>query len=103
VSVGTGSGGTNVYTSYLFGQGAFAYAEIMPKQSVETDCNIFKGIEILVNRKEYLLHPVGMAYQGTVAGNSPTNTEFQNVASYTQAFADNRNIRMVALNSYIPN
>jgi len=103
VSIGTGTGSTNVYTSYLFGQGAFAYAEVMPKQSVETDRNILKGIEILVNRKEYLLHPVGMAYQGTVAGNSPTNAEFQNVASYSQAFADNRNIRMVALRSFIPN
>lgn len=103
VSIGTGTGGTNVYTSYLFGQGAFNYAEIMPKQSVENDRNILRGIEVLVNRKEYLLHPVGMAYQGTVAGNSPTNAEFRNVSSYSQAFSDNRNIRMVALNSFIPN
>jgi hypothetical protein len=103
VSIGTGTGGTNVYTSYLFGRGAFAYAEILPKQSVETDRNILKGIEVLVNRKEYLLHPVGMAFQGTVAGNSPTNTEFQNVSAYSQAFSDNRNIRMVALRSFIPN
>lgn len=103
VAAGAGTGGTNVYTSYLFGRGAFAYAEIMPKQSVETDRNILKGIEVLVNRKEYLLHPVGMAFQKTVAGNSPTNDEFQDVTAYRQAFTDNRNIRMVALRSFIPN
>lgn len=103
VSIGTGTGGTNVYTSYLFGQGAFAYAEIMPKASVETDRNVLKGIEVLVNRKEYLLHPVGMRFVGNVAGNSPTNAEYRNVGSYEQAFADKRNIRMVAIKSFIPN
>lgn len=103
VSIGTGTGGTNVYTSYLFGPGAFAYAEILPKQSVENDRNVLKGVEVLVNRKEYLLHPVGMSFKGHVAGNSPTNAEFQDPSAYSQAFADNRNIRMVALRSFIPN
>lgn len=103
VSIGTGTGGTNVYTSYLFGRGAFAYAEILPKASVETDRNVLRGQEVLVNRKEYLLHPVGMRYVGNVAGNSPTNAEYRNVGSYTRAFEDTRNIRMVAIRSFIPN
>lgn len=102
VSIGAGTGGTNVYTSYMFGPGAFAYAEILPEKSVQSDENILKGTEVLVNRKNYLLHPVGMNFQGNVAGNSPTDAEFQGVNAYSKAFTDNRNIRMVAIRSYIP-
>lgn len=100
---GTGSGsGKDVYTIYFFGAGALVYSEILPKTPLETDRDILRGIEVLVNRKEYLLHPVGLSWTGTAAGNSPTNAEFATPGNWTKVFQDNRNIKMIALRAYIP-
>ena len=95
--VGGGTGGADVHTVYLFAPGAMIYSEIAPKTPVETDRDILKGIEVLVNRKEYLLHPVGLSWVGTASGNSPTNAEFETVSNWNDVFVDKRNIKMTAL------
>lgn len=89
--------GKDIHRIYFFGPGAFTYAECMPKTPVETDRDVLKGIEVLVNRKEYLLHPVGMSWTGAAAGNSPSNAEFGTVGSWTKVFTDGRNIKMTCL------
>jgi hypothetical protein len=95
--VGGGTGGADVHTIYFFAPGAMMYAEVAPKTPVETDRDILKGIEVLVNRKEFLLHPVGLSWVGTAAGNAPTNTEFANVSNWSDVFEDPRNIKITAL------
>jgi hypothetical protein len=91
------------YDIYLFGAGAMVYSEIMPKTPIETDRDVLRGIEVLVNRKEHLLHPVGLSWTpaAPVAGNSPSNAEFANGANWTKVFTDDRNIKMVKLEAYI--
>lgn len=101
VDPGAGTGGVDVYTSYFFAPGALVYSEILPKTPVETDRDVLRGIEVLVNRKEYMLHPVGLSWTGSAAGNSPTNAEFATPASWTKVFQDDRNIKMVALNTIL--
>ena len=95
--VGGGTGGADVHTVYFFAPGAMVYSEIAPKTPVETDRDILRGIEVLVNRKEYLLHPVGLSWVGTAASNSPTNAEFAAIANWSNVFSDPRNIKMTAL------
>ena len=95
--VGGGAAGGDVHTVYFFAPGAFVYSEIAPKTPVETDRDILRGIEVLVNRKEYLLHPIGCSWIGTAAGNSPANAEYSAVANWERVFTDDRNIKITAL------
>lgn len=92
----------NEYGIYFFAPGAIVYAECAPKTPVETDRDILMGHEVLVNRKEFMMHPVGLSWAGTAAGESPTNAEFAIGANWKTVFNDPRNIRMVKLNATIP-
>jgi hypothetical protein len=101
-AAGTGGGaGKDVYSIYFFAPGALVYSEILPKTPIETDRDVMRGIEVLVNRKEYLLHPVGLSFTGSYAGNAPTNAELATANKWTKVFTDNRNIKMVCLSAYI--
>lgn len=101
-STGTGTAaGRDVYSIYFFAPGALVYSEILPKTPVETDRDVLRGIEVLVNRKEYMMHPVGLSWTGTAAGNAPTNGEFSTPGNWTKVFQDDRNIKMVELQAYI--
>ena len=95
--VGAGDGGGDVHRVYFFAPGALVYSEVLPKTPVETDRDILRGIEVLVNRKEYLLHPIGASWIGTAAGTSPSKTEFATVANWERVFTDDRNIKMAVL------
>ena len=95
--VGGGTGSADVHTVYFFGPGAMVYSEIAPKTPVETDRDILRSIEVLVNRKEYMLHPIGLSWIGTAAGNSPTNGEFATVGNWDRVSTDDRNIKVTAL------
>ena len=99
--VAAGDGGGDVHSIYFFAPGAFVYSEIAPKTPVETDRDILRGIEVLVNRKEYLLHPIGCSWIGTAAGNSPANAEYSAVANWERVFTDDRNIKITCLRGEI--
>lgn len=75
------------YTSYLFARGAFGYAEGQPKTPTETDRNSLKGEDIIVNRKKWLMHPRGFAWQeGSVAGDMPTLTELEDATNFDRVY-----------------
>lgn len=99
---GTGAGaGRNLYYVYFFAAGSIVYSEILPKTPVETDRDVLRGVEVLVNRKEYMLHPVGLSWTGAAAGNSPSNAEFATPGNWAKVFSDDRNIKIVRLAAYI--
>jgi len=99
---GTGSGsGKDVYRTYAFAPGAFAYAAIAPEDAVETDRISTKGIDVLINRLHYMIHPNGCRWVGTPAGDSPTDAELATPANWTKVFSDNKNIKVVQLRTYI--
>jgi hypothetical protein len=96
-----------VYTTYLFGPGAFG------KGSSKLDSDPLQGgfgtegVEIarvpldsdtvLINRRRYILHPRGVKFtSAAVAGDSPTNAELENGANWTRVF-ENKNVRIVAI------
>lgn len=85
------------YTSYLFGSGAVAFGEVNPKNPTETTREALDDQTALINRRSFILHPRGIAWQeGSVSGDFPTNTEAENAANWSRVY-DKKNIRIVKL------
>ena len=85
-----------VYTTYLFGEGAIAYGNGNPPVPTETDRDSLAGDDILINRKHFILHPRGVAFQDVnVADSSPTNLELADGDNWDRVY-ENKNIRIVA-------
>ena len=96
-----------VYTSYLFGPGAFgkgaAPLNSAPLQGgigtegVEYARDALASDSLLINRRRYILHPRGVKFtSASVAGDSPTNAELETGANWTRVF-ENKNVRIVAI------
>lgn len=85
------------YTTYLFGQGAIAIGEGQAPVPTETDRDSLAGDDILINRRHFLMHPRGVAFQNaTIVGSSPTNTELSEAAEWDRVY-DSKNVRLAAL------
>lgn len=98
---GAGPGGATVYHTFFFGPGAFAYATAPAKRAVRTDSDEFLGIDFLINRTHYLVHPNGLSWKGNSAGPAPTNAELATPANWVKVFEDDRNIRITRLRCYV--
>lgn len=96
-----------VYTSYLFGPGAFgkgsARLDSKPLQGgfgtegVELARLPLDSDSVLINRRRYILHPRGVKFtSAAVAADSPTNAELENGANWTRVY-ENKNVRIVAI------
>ena len=96
-----------VYTSYLFGPGAFgkgsARLDSKPLQGgfgtegVELARLPLDSDSVLINRRRYILHPRGVKFtSAAVVGDSPTNAELENGANWTRVY-ENKNVRIVAI------
>jgi len=87
---------TDVYTTYLFGEGAIGEGNGAAPVPTETDRDSLAGEDILINRQHFLLHPRGVKFTSTsVAGSSPTNTELATATNWNRVY-ENKNIRIVA-------
>lgn len=96
-----------VYTSFLFGPGAFGRG-VAPLDGTPLQGGFgTEGVEIarvpldsdtvLINRRRYILHPRGVKFtSAAVAGDSPTNAELENAANWTRVY-ENKNVRIVAI------
>lgn len=95
----TESGGTSgtKYTTYLFGQGAIGLGNGAAPTPTETDRDSLAGDDILINRRHFLMHPRGIAFQSSsVSGSSPTNAELEAAANWDRVYTK-KNIRLAAL------
>ena len=90
------------YTTYLFGPGSFCFGETTPLGefghdiSVEVDRDILAGKGYLTNRRYFLMHPKGVKWIGTIAGDTPSDPELQANASWERVF-ERKNVRLGAL------
>jgi hypothetical protein len=102
-----GSTDGTVYTTYLFGQGAFGKGssplESEPLQGgwgtagVEVARVPLDSDTVLINRRRYILHPRGVKFtSASVAGDSPTNAELETGTNWTRVY-ENKNVRIVAV------
>jgi hypothetical protein len=100
-TAGAGTGGTTVYDTFFFGPGAFAYATAPAKTPVESDRDKFLGIDFLINRTHYLVHPNGLSWRGNAVAAAPSNAELAAPANWVKVFDDDRNIRITRMRCYI--
>jgi len=95
-----------VYTTYLFGSGAFGRGQALLNTPLQAG-NGTEGVEWerkglasdtnFINRRRFLLHPRGVRFNSAaVAGTSPTNAELENAANWTRVF-ESKNVRIVAV------
>jgi hypothetical protein len=105
VRAGTTDG--QVYTTYLFGPGAFGKGSAALSSEPLQGGFGTEGVElarvpldsdtVLINRRRYILHPRGVKFtSASVAGDSPTNAELENGANWTRIW-ENKNVRIVAV------
>lgn len=79
------------YTSYLFGRGAIGYGEGSPKvpTAVTRDeaAGDGEGMEVLHNRKHFILHPRGIKWtQTAMVGQGPTDAEMQDATNWSRVY-----------------
>lgn len=87
---------TDVYTTYLFGEGAIGEGNGIAPVPTETDRDSLAGEDILINRQHFILHPRGVKFtNNSVAGKSPTNTELSTSTNWERVY-EPKNIRIVA-------
>lgn len=90
-----------VYTTYLFGQGAVAYGNGSPAGFVPTELDRDKkmgsGIDYLINRRTFIMHPRGIAWQNVNRENAETVTraELADAQNWKRVY-EPKQIRMVA-------
>ena len=96
-----------VYTTYLFGQGAFAQGFVAAGRRPLQGGFGTEGVElarvpldsdtVLINRRRYILHPRGVKFtSASVAGDTPTNAELETSSNWTRVW-ENKNVRIVAI------
>ena len=89
-----------VYTTYLFGNGAIAYGNGSPVGFVPTEVDRDKrkgsGVDYLINRKTFILHPRGIKFTGAVRANQETvsRAELANAKNWQRVY-EPKAIRMV--------
>lgn len=97
------AGGTSgfVYRTILFGAGLFGYGNGAPTTPVAVERDELAGngggIEALITRKTWLLHPFGYQFTGaSVAGVSPTMAEYANAANWDRV-VERKNVPLAYL------
>ena len=84
-----------VYTTYIFGAGAFGWGEGGAPVPVETARDALAGDDILVHRRHFILHPRGVAFQNkVVTGKTPSNAELATCTNWKRVY-ESKNVRIV--------
>ena len=94
-----------VFETWLFGAGAVRMGRGLPKNATEVESKPSAGNgagqEILYNRKELILHPVGNAFVATPVAGGPSNAattgNLANAASWQRVFKERKQIKMARL------
>lgn len=91
----------NIYTTYLFGDGAVALGNGNPVGFVATETDRAKrkgsGIDYLINRRTNILHPRGVAFTNANVAKTegPSRAEFTDGSNWKPVY-EPKQIRMVA-------
>lgn len=97
----TGSGANQVFSTFLFGQGAIALGNGNPVGFVPTETDRDKkkgsGVDYLINRRTSILHPRGIKFTAHSVANlkeGPTREELMNAQNWSPVF-EPKQIRIV--------
>lgn len=105
VDDGVPSPSSGIYHTWLFGGGAALLGMGAPKVPTETarkpDAGNGGGQEVLYNRVEWSIHPVGHKYAGTPANGGPSNAATANnlahAASWQRVYPERKQIKIARL------
>ncbi|MFU8789279.1 MAG: major capsid protein [Methylobacter sp.] len=86
---------TGTYTSYIFGAGAIGFVEgTIGASDLETDRDILAGDTVFAMRRRFILHPRGIKWKGTPAGDYPNRAELATGTNWERVY-QNKQIRVV--------
>ena len=92
---------SGVYTTYIFGAGAFGWGEGGAPVPTETARDALSGDDILVNRRHFILHPRGVAFQGADlsadgggTNATPSNANLADYRNWLRVY-EAKNVRIV--------
>lgn len=96
---------SGVYNTWLFGNGAVRLGTGAPRVPTEVDrkpeAGAGGGQEILYNRVQWCIHPVGHKYDGTAPNGGPSNASTSNnlahASSWQRVFPERKQIKMARL------
>lgn len=96
---------SNVYDTWLFGAGAVRLGMGSPKVPTAVErkegAGNGGGQEVLYNRTEWAIHPVGHAYTGTAPSGGPANTTagnmLQNAGSWDRVYPERKQVKFARL------
>lgn len=96
---------SGVFQTWLFGAGSIRLGMGSPKVPTEVDripaAGNGSGQEVLYNRTEWCIHPVGCAYVGTAPAGGPSNAATANnladAGSWARVFPERKQIKMARL------
>lgn len=94
-----------VFQTFLYATGAFAFGSAPPPIATEVDrapdAGNGGGQDILYNRHQWCIHPVGHAYVGSAGVGGPTNAATANnlaaATSWERRFPERKQIKMARL------
>jgi hypothetical protein len=79
----------STYYTYLCAPMAFGYAEDYSDPNnppIEEEREALKSQTSIITRRNYTLHPMGFAYTGTPAAETPTNAELDDATSWNRVY-----------------
>lgn len=94
-----------VFQSWLFGSGAVRFGQGNPPEATETKREALagngSGQDILINRVEWSMHPVGYQYIGTAPAGGPSNAATANnlaaAGSWRRIYPERKQIKIARL------
>jgi hypothetical protein len=91
-----------VFETWLLARGALRIGMGSPKVPTEVDRKPENGNgagqEILYNRQEWAIHPVGYAFiQGAIPAGGPTNADLATAANWSRRFSERKMIKIARL------
>jgi len=102
VPVADAGGGNLHYTSYLCGEGILGWGESPPAKPVAVERDEMQGngsgIETLITRRQYALHPYGFHWTGSsVAADFPSDPELATAGNWDRVFPERKQIAFAAI------
>jgi hypothetical protein len=102
----------SVYSTFLFGAGAFAYGVGRKDQAIrgrpgstwetEFDRVSLAGQNIFINRRRFILHPRGVKWTDTVrSGDNASNADLENSSNWLRVYQA-KNVRIVRVRHNVP-
>lgn len=93
----TSSAGDDVYSSFLSGPGALAFAyQTAPEPEVQVDSTNQDSLVYLKTSMAYLVHLLGVKWNSTA---NPTDANFTLASNWDEAYQDHREVKAVKITS----